>query len=164
MHIVQGKGLYIEIVVIVLNLQRRVLQAGLGHAAAIGADDGDKVIAEADLLIALGQVAQLVSDIAAEGGNAVILLDFAELGQLFLQVEQGNGAAGNAAENFHRGGNELVTENVDKKDRLVLIAVDFSQSYSSAKVNLPEDMFRFWNIPFGQLNQFEQIEMIKHSI
>ena len=65
----------------------------------------------------------------------------------------------NTAENFHRGGNELVTVNIDKKDKLVLIAVDFSQSYSSGKVNLPEEMFRFWNIPFGQLNPFEQVEM-----
>jgi hypothetical protein len=26
-------------------------------------------------------------------------------------------------------------------------------------VNLPDDMFRFWNIPYGQLNPFEQVEM-----
>ena len=65
----------------------------------------------------------------------------------------------NSAENFHRGGNELLAENTEKKDKLVIVAVDFSQSFSSAKVNLPSDMFRFWNIPYGQLNPFEQVEM-----
>ena len=65
----------------------------------------------------------------------------------------------NSAENFHRGGNGLLSEIPDKKDKLVIVAADFSQSYSTAKVNLPEDMFRFWNIPFGQLNPFEQVEI-----
>jgi hypothetical protein len=68
-------------------------------------------------------------------------------------------SANNQAENFHRGGNELVTESMEEKDKLVIIAVDFSQSQEVAKVNLPDDMFRFWQIPYGQLNPFEQLEM-----
>ncbi len=67
--------------------------------------------------------------------------------------------AENIAENFHRGGNELLTESLEEKGKLVIIAVDFSQSYKNAKVNLPDDMFRFWQIPYGQLNPFEQLEM-----
>ncbi len=43
--------------------------------------------------------------------------------------------------------------------QLVIVAADFSQSYTSAKVSLPEEFFRYWQIPFGRLNPFELLEM-----
>lgn len=62
-------------------------------------------------------------------------------------------------DSFHRGGNELLSFDTGKSDTLVVIAVDFSQSFESVRINLPDDMFRFWKIPYGQLNPYEQVEM-----
>lgn len=45
------------------------------------------------------------------------------------------------------------------KGELVIIAADFSQSMQTAKITLPEEFFRYWQIPFGQLNPFEQLEI-----
>lgn len=60
--------------------------------------------------------------------------------------------------NYHRGGDELADSSYEKS-LLTLIAVDFSQSIPTARISLPEDFFRFWQIPYGQLNPFEQIEV-----
>ena len=43
--------------------------------------------------------------------------------------------------------------------QLVLVAADFSQSCTSAKVSLPQEFFRYWQIPYGQINPFELLEM-----
>ena len=63
-------------------------------------------------------------------------------------------------DSFHRGGNILADGGsfVDKKE-LVIVVADFSQRYESAKVNLPEEFFRYWQIPYGQLNPYEQLEV-----
>ncbi|MBO5406963.1 MAG: alpha-amylase [Bacteroidales bacterium] len=63
-------------------------------------------------------------------------------------------------DSFHRGGNILANGGsfVDKKE-LVIVVADFSQRYESAKVNLPEEFFRYWQIPYGLLNPYEQLEV-----
>lgn len=66
--------------------------------------------------------------------------------------------AGKAAESFHRGGNEL-KDYREEGDELIIVVADFSQSCRSAKISLPEEFFRFWQIPYGQLNPFEQVEV-----
>ena len=38
-----------------------------------------------------------------------------------------------------------------------VIAVDFSQSYKEAKINLPDHFFRYWEIPYGEYNPFSQV-------
>ena len=44
-------------------------------------------------------------------------------------------------------------------DELVIVAVDFSQSHSSAKINLPQEFFRYWQIPYGKLDPYTQLEV-----
>ena len=62
-------------------------------------------------------------------------------------------------DSFHRGGNALLSSETLISDTLLLIAADFSQSLESVNINLPDDMFRLWKIPYGQLNPYEQVEM-----
>ena len=62
-------------------------------------------------------------------------------------------------ESFHRGGNTIVAEPTENKDELVIVVADFSQSAESVKVTLPEHMFKFWEIPYGKLNPYEQVEI-----
>lgn len=50
-------------------------------------------------------------------------------------------------------------EKQSEKGELAIIAADFSQTLSSAKITLPEEFFRHWQIPYGQLNPFEQVEI-----
>ena len=45
------------------------------------------------------------------------------------------------------------------ENELIVVAADFSQSCENVKVNLPQEFFRYWNIPYGQLNPFEQVEI-----
>ncbi len=40
-----------------------------------------------------------------------------------------------------------------------IIAVDFSQSYGSVKINIPDHFFRTWHIPYGKYNPYEQITL-----
>ena len=64
------------------------------------------------------------------------------------------------SESFHRGGNTLLNENNNYgTDELVIVAVDFSQSHSSAKINLPQEFFRYWQIPYGKLDPYTQLEV-----
>lgn len=63
------------------------------------------------------------------------------------------------AESFHRGGNELLQANGAERNELVIVVADFSQTCTTAKINLPEEFFRYWQIPYGQLNPFEQVEV-----
>ena len=62
-------------------------------------------------------------------------------------------------DSFHRGGNMLAGGSFTEKKELVIVVADFSQRYESAKVNLPEEFFRYWQIPYGQLNPYEQLEV-----
>ena len=43
--------------------------------------------------------------------------------------------------------------------QLVIIAADFSQTYISAKVSLPEEFFRYWQIPYGKINPYELMDI-----
>lgn len=64
------------------------------------------------------------------------------------------------SESFHRGGNTLLNKNNNYgTDELVIVAVDFSQSHSSAKINLPQEFFRYWQIPYGKLDPYTQLEV-----
>ena len=68
-------------------------------------------------------------------------------------------SSGKGDESFHRGGNTIVAEPTENKDELVIVVADFSQSAESVKVTLPEHMFKFWEIPYGKLNPYEQVEI-----
>ena len=66
--------------------------------------------------------------------------------------------SGRGADSFHRGGNLLAGEICrEEMGELVIVVADFSQKYESAKVNLPEELFRHLQIPYGELNPFEQL-------
>lgn len=69
--------------------------------------------------------------------------------------------SGNQADSFHRGGNVLAGNGCgeENKDELVIVVADFSQKYETARVNLPEEFFRHLQIPYGELNPFEQIQV-----
>ena len=68
-------------------------------------------------------------------------------------------SANKGEESFHRGGNQLHHTGSQEKNELVIVVADFSQSCTTAKVTLPEEFFRYWQIPYGQLNPFEQVEV-----
>ncbi len=68
-------------------------------------------------------------------------------------------SANKGEESFHRGGNELLQTNGQEKNELVIVVADFSQSCTTARINLPEEFFRYWQIPYGLLNPFEQVEV-----
>lgn len=62
-------------------------------------------------------------------------------------------------DSFHRGGNTIANA-ASAPSEVVIIAVDFSQSISSVKINLPQEFFRHWEIPFGKFNPYEQVEIV----
>lgn len=68
-------------------------------------------------------------------------------------------SANKGEESFHRGGNELLQTNGAERNELVIVVADFSQSCTTAKINLPDEFFRYWQIPYGQLNPYEQVEV-----
>lgn len=62
-------------------------------------------------------------------------------------------------EQFHRGGNTIASQENANGSEMVLVVADFSQSNESVKINLPEHLFKFWEIPYGQYNPFTQVEI-----
>lgn len=61
-------------------------------------------------------------------------------------------------DSFHRGGSVMANAEPSKSD-VVIMAVDFSQSSESSRINLPQEFFRHWEIPFGKYNPYEQVEI-----
>ena len=61
-------------------------------------------------------------------------------------------------DSFHRGGDALAGME-EQKNKVVLIAADFSQKMESVKIYLPDDLFRHWGIPYGKYNPVELVEI-----